>query len=103
MKFITHYAEYDSEEEAKLLDNISEHEIESKEIVLQYLKGGTDAGVRCSAVYDFVENASTGKTIHCYTDGEFEWDDSEIYHFENYNLKLDNEFIEKILRLDKAS
>jgi len=99
MKFITHYAEYDSEENAKLIDNISTNEIEGKGTVLQYLKNGSDAGVRCSAVYDFVERASTGKTIHCYTDGEFEWDDSEIYHFENYNLRLEDEFIEKVLRL----
>jgi len=78
-----------------LVDNISTNEIKGKETVLQYLKSGSDAGVRCSAVYDFVEKASTGKTIHCYTDGEFEWDDLEIYHFENYNLRLEDEFYRK--------
>ena len=97
MKFITNYKEFGKSDEISLLDNISKTPIGVKNKVLSYMKGGNDAGVRCSSVFDFVQNFSTGKTIHCYTDGEYKWDDREIYHFEHYNLKLESEFVNKVL------
>ena len=97
MKFITHYKEFDEEETNSILDNISNIPIQGKSEIIEYLRKGEDAGVCCSSVFDFVQNGSTGKTIHCYTDGEYFWDDKEIYHFEHYNLKLETEFVNKIL------
>lgn len=97
MKFITNYKEFGKGEDRSIVDNISSTPIKGKDKLLKYLKGGNDAGVRCSAVYDCIENYSTGKTIHRYTDGEYIWDDREIYHFEHYNLALDEGFIEKVL------
>ena len=99
MKFISHYKEFDRREKDSVLNNISNTPIKGKEKLLEYMKTGTDGGVCCSAVYDFVEGFSTGKTIHCYTDGEYFWNDKEIYHFEHYNLKLDENFIEKVLSI----
>lgn len=97
MKYITDYKEFDEEANISLLDSISDAPIVEKDKVLKYLKNGNDAGVRCSAVHDIVGNFSTGETIHRYTDGEFVWDSSEIYHFEHYNIKLNEEFINKVL------
>ena len=31
-----------------------------------------------------------------YTDGEFMWDERDIYHFEKYNIRLNDEFVHKI-------
>lgn len=43
----------------------------------------------------------TGKTVKDgyagYFDGEYEWYDDWIYHFEKYNLKLNDDFIEHVL------
>ncbi len=100
MKFITNYIEFGKGEERSLKNNTSTTPIIGKDIVMKYLQGGNDAGVRCSAVHDLVENFSTGKTIHRYTDGEYIWDDREIYHFEHYNLELNGDFINKILKND---
>jgi hypothetical protein len=44
-----------------------------------------------------VKNEPAFKDINLYTDGIYEWDDEEIYHFEHYNMKLDDEFIKHIL------
>ena len=71
--------------------------IENKEKILAYLKSGKDDGVMCSGIFDFVVNVPTGDTIHCYKDEEYKWNDSEIYHFENYNMELDPDFIKKIM------
>ena len=32
-----------------------------------------------------------------YSDGEYEWYDSDIYYFEHYNLKIDENFVKKIV------
>ena len=32
-----------------------------------------------------------------YSDGEYTWYESEIYHFDKYNLKLNDDFIEYVL------
>ena len=97
MKYITDYKEFDEEAEMSLLDHISDTPNESKLDVLTYMKNGKDAGVLCSTVFDFVSNELVPKTINCYTDGEFEWDDREIYHFEKYNLELAPDFVEKAI------
>ncbi len=97
MKYITDYKEFDEDSVDSLLDNISDTPLVMKDKVLQYLKCGQDAGVCCSAVHDLVEGFSTGKTIHRYTDGEYIWDDREIYHFEKYNLRLNEGFVNKVV------
>ena len=66
-------------------------------IFIDNLKTGTYNGVRCSSIYDYVKNEPAFKNINLYTDGIYEWDDEEIYHFEHYNMKLDDEFIKHIL------
>ncbi|MBR3439629.1 MAG: hypothetical protein IKH13_09035 [Clostridia bacterium] len=40
-----------------------------------------------------LEEASS---VQCYSDGEFEWTSEIIYLFEQYGLKLDDRFIEKV-------
>lgn len=96
-KFITNCIEFRTGDNAHIQDLISDIPVDNKEKVLNYLKNGKDDGVCCSSIFDFVSSSSTGNTIHCYTDGEFSWDDEEIYHFEKYNIKLDEEFISKII------
>lgn len=97
MEFITDYKEFDEEAAVSLLEYISDTPIEDKDKIIQYMKNGEDAGVCCSSVFDFVQNKLVPRTIHRYTDGEYIWDDREIYHFEKYNITLDEAFVRKIL------
>lgn len=97
MKFISHYKEFGKDEHISILDNISHIPTKEKSKILEYLKHGEDAGVKCSSVFDFVQNELVPRTIHRYTDGEYIWDDREIYHFEKYNIPLDEDFIKKVL------
>ncbi len=98
MKLITRYKEFDEDEKKSLLDFISDTPIPQKAKVLEYLKSGRDAGVRCSSVFDYIKNKVIPQTIHLYTDGEYGWDDEEIYHFETYNLELEKNFINRVLQ-----
>lgn len=97
MKYIERYKELGFDVSESLKDNISKTPISEKERILQFLKTGTYNGVRCSSIYDYVKNEPTFKDINLYTDGIYEWDDEEIYHFEHYNIKLDDDFIEHVL------
>lgn len=43
-----------------------------------------------------IDNASS---VQCYSDGEFEWTSEITYLFKNYDLKLNDKFIEKVKAL----
>lgn len=103
MKFISKCIEFETDNRQHLIDTLSENSISNKNDILEYLKSGSDDGVLCSSVFDYVISRSTGDTVHCYTDGEYFWDDREIYHFEKYNMKLDDEFVNHILKNKIAS
>lgn len=96
MKFITDYKELGGNQNASLLDYLEKEPIDNKEKTLDYLKNGKDNGIRCSVVYDYVKDESMSETIKLFTDGEFNWDSEEIYHFEKYNLRLNEDFIKKV-------
>lgn len=96
MKYVSLCIEFETSKSVNILDTLFENEIKDKESVLAYLKSGFDHGILCSAVYDYVLNRSTGDTVHCYCDEEYEWDDREIYHFEHYNMKLNEKFLNHV-------
>lgn len=68
-----------------------------KKAILKYLKSFDVSAYTSQPVYDIL----TGEEVFCadnaHTDGVYTWYESEIYHFETYNLKLSKEFIEYVL------
>ena len=97
MKFITNYSELNERSEKSLLDHIEKLPKDRKEKIVAYLKAGTPRGIRCAGIYDFVADEPTCDTIHVFTDGEYRWDSQEIYHFEKYDIALNEQFIKKVL------
>lgn len=71
--------------------------IDGKEKILAYLKQFPE----CAFTSAPVKDAFTGNIVYgannARTDGVFQWSESEIYHFEQYNLKLNNDFIQNVL------
>lgn len=97
MKFVTNYREFNEEKNApSVRSEISDHEIVLKENILKYMRSFEDDVVCPSKVYDVIQNKVTTVPLVYYTDGEFIWDERDIYHFEKYNIHLNNEFIHKI-------
>lgn len=99
LKFITDYKEFGGDKNISILGHIGDEPIEDKEAILDYLRKGTEYGLRCSTIYDYVKDDPTFIQIFLFTDGEYFWNSAEIYHFEMYNLKLNEDFIEKIRSL----
>lgn len=47
-------------------------------------------------ICDEINGKDTAIPLIYYTDGEFMWDERDIYHFEKYNIRLNDEFVHKI-------
>lgn len=96
MKKIENYKEFDSHEKESIKNNIGVKCPIDKNIVLHYLKSGKNAGAVCSMTYDYVMDKRTNVVRDIYTDGTYLWDDAEIYHFDRYDMRLNDDFIQHI-------
>lgn len=67
-----------------------------KDNILQYLKSFNYSWITSQCVTDRKNNQTVNTAEKLYNDGKFEWSESDIYHFEKYNLTLCEEFINHI-------
>ena len=96
-KFIDDYKEFGAETELSVVNHISETPIPEKEQILHYLKSFPADGIVCSTLYDHVEDVLYSPAVYTHFDGTYYWDDEETYHFEKYNMKLNEDFIKWVL------
>lgn len=74
-----------------------------KKTVLNYLKerGEEYAALTCSAMDYISDKPINGASLKSFTDGEYLWSNEEIYHFEKYDLKLNDDFVKYVLEQTK--
>lgn len=77
-------------------DNAEFEKLEDKANVLKYMRGYKVPGVCCGGIFDVYKNDYTGIYMALHDDGEFAWNEATIYYFENYDVKLQPEFLEKV-------
>lgn len=66
--------------------------------ILAYFKNHTsNAAHASSTIIDLVTNQDTRLPKVAYNDGKYSWSSTLVYHFEKYNLKLDDDFIQHVL------
>ena len=74
-----------------------------KVTIIRYLKSVE----HCGAIMGRQVDEKTGGEIPgpylIFTDGKFAWTSKTIYHFENYDMKLPEEFVKHILEQEKTS
>ena len=75
----------------------SDTPIEHKQEILMYLKSFPECAFTSQPVYDKFTKQNLDSVDNAITDGIYTWYKSEIYYFEKYNLKLNNDFIEYVL------
>lgn len=96
MKFLTKYPVQKMSK--KEFENYTfSYATEVKDKIVKYLKKFSE----CAFTSEPVKDKYTGEIVYdadnARSDGEYTWYESEIYHFEKYNLKLDDEFIDYVL------
>ena len=103
MKSLNIYSDYMSDSTVgSIKDNISEKPIENKTVLLKYLKNRRAIASIIGVPIDVI----SGETITddgwlLFSDGEYEWSNDIVYYFENYNLKLPDDFINHVLKKQK--
>ncbi len=79
-------------------DNFLSLEIKNKSQILSYMKSFLEPSAYTSQpVIDRFTNQELDEINNAFSDGTYTWYADEIYHFEKYNLKLNDDFIEYVL------
>ena len=68
-----------------------------KELFISFLKNGKLVSIG-GIIIDFSTNEWTNTENLDYESGDFYWNSSDIYHFEKYDLKLNDDFIKYVIR-----
>lgn len=69
---------------------------EEKARILSYLKQYKAIAFTSQPVYDVFTGEQVGEADNGRSDGEYMWYESEIYHFEHYDMRLQKDFIEHV-------
>lgn len=73
-----------------------------KERILRYLRLFNYSWVSSQCIFDKKNHQFIEIPEKLYNDEKYEWSESDIYHFEKYNLILNKEFINHILNSPKS-
>ncbi len=76
----------------------SEKEISEKRIILEYMRKYEPCAFTSEPVYDKLTGGKVFGANNGHTDGKYFWFESVIYHFDKYNIKLNDDFIEHVLK-----
>lgn len=72
--------------------------IAEKRLVMEYLTGFYPNLSTTGRVYDNVKKVVVESKIdNGYFDGEYYWDETDIFHLDKYNMPLNPDFIEYVL------
>lgn len=99
-KFITN-ADINKLSEQQFKNLISEQPIQNKDNILAYLKKFPYSAFTSQPVFDKFSGEEVFSANNAHTDGAYTWYETEIYHFDKYNLKINDDFIEHVLNQTK--
>lgn len=98
MREITEYMEFNGKIGALIMSSDAPKvKCKEKDRIVDYLKSFEPDAVSAGRVYDSISNEYTDITNVSFCDNEFYWDSAVIYNFEKYDMKLNDEFVEKVL------
>lgn len=75
----------------------SDTPIPQKNKILSFMRKAPVVAYTSLPVHDRITGDEVFSANNAHSDGIFTWYESEIYHFEKYNLKLNDDFIEYVL------
>jgi hypothetical protein len=84
------------------LKNFIGYHLNEKEAILKYFKEhGSETAIITCASTDYISGEKLSDSVTCFDDGEYCWTSEEVYHFEKYNLKINDDFIQYVLNQTK--
>lgn len=98
MKYISSINLYGKIDLQELKASCSVSALPEKNKVLEYLKKEKlISAYTTEKVFDLFKGKKTNIAVVAYNDETYYWDDRDVYYFENYNLKLNDDFIQHVL------
>ena len=98
MKEITSYIEMTQNKNDVSLKKFIGYHLDEKETILRYFKEhNSETAIITCASTDYISGEKLSDSVTCFNDGEYCWTSEEIYHFEKYDLKLNDDFIRYVL------
>lgn len=98
MNFIVEIKEFSQNPNYPDLNTMINYPIESKSDILKFLKSFAPIAVMAHGTMDYVKNIPDDtQSVTLFNFDEWFWTNEMIYHFEKYDLKLDDEFIDYVL------
>ena len=83
--------------EAEFKENTAYYTENEKALLLQYMKSFSPCAFTSEPVRDIFSGKIVVDADNARSDGEYRWCESEIYHFEKYNLKINDDFVHHVL------
>ncbi len=83
--------------DAELKANTSSEAMPHKDDILKYMKSFDKTAFTSAPVVDAFTGEKFEEANDARSDGVYTWYESQIYHFEKYNLKLNDDFIQHVL------
>lgn len=81
---------------SELRELISDTPVQEKTQILNYLNKYKPSAFTSEPVFDRITDEQVYEADNGYTDGTYQWYESDIYHLKKYNLKLNDDFIEYV-------
>ncbi|MCI5555132.1 MAG: hypothetical protein MR378_09610 [Ruminococcus sp.] len=97
MKEITSYQEFTKNQQDASLQASIGYRLAEKEIIMQYFSTHPAVAIVSCAATDYITGKSLSESVMLFHDGTYCWTNEEVYHFEQYDLKLNDDFVEYVL------
>lgn len=99
MKFIAEIREFSENSNNPELSTMVNFPIKNKSLILKFFKSFKPIAVMAHGTTDYIKNISnTNESVSLFNSDEWFWTNEMVYHFEKYNLKLNEDFIKYVLK-----
>jgi hypothetical protein len=99
MKSITKAKEFTGDNHHNSVSSMINYRINNKDKILAFLKSVEPYAVASCYTTDFIKNEHFyDQSLMLYEKDGYTWSNEIIYHFEHYDLKLNDDFITYVLK-----
>lgn len=99
MKFIADIKEFSENSNNPDLNTMINFPTENKSITLKFLKSFEPVAVMANGTTDYIKGVlNNAESMSLFNSDEWFWTNEMINHFEKYDLKLKDDFIEYVLK-----
>ena len=102
IKSLLKWKEFGDSDAPSITSGFSDIPDPNKDAIVKYLKNGNTILVSTGVGIDVFINEIVDNHYYLMTDGEYTWNNMIAYYVEKYNLKMPDDFINKVLESQRV-